>query len=61
MMVFIVGILFIMLGVKVIVTKEIMGRGIYFDLNSPFLYYPIGIFFILFGLLILWSLIKRKK
>jgi hypothetical protein len=57
---FILSLLFIFLGLKIIIVKKFYGRGGYVDFTSPFLHYPIGLFFILSGMYFLWMVFNKN-
>ena len=58
---FILSILLILFGLKIVIVKKFYGRGGLVDFSSPFLHWPIGLFFILFGFYLLWIVFRDSK
>jgi len=57
---FLCSIIFIAIGYKILLDKELYGRGSDIDLSSPFLHYPLGIVFILIGSFLIISIFYER-
>jgi len=55
------GIIFILLGFKVIIIKKFHVSGGDVDFSNPYIHWPFGIFLILYGLYIIYYVYKSKK
>ena len=57
---FLLGIVFLLLGYKIIVIQKFSNRGGVVDFSSPFLHWSIGLFFIFAGLYFIYMIFIKK-
>lgn len=55
------GFIIILGGFQIIKEKQFHMHGGYIDFSSPFLYLPIGLFFIFLGLYLLYAVFIKKN